>query len=134
MYPAFIIFDFGPLVFILLAEWVHYCWMALWYARRHWRRVILSLLLYVSTYIALSMNGNYVLANHGGAHYTRSWTTPLVVESFVTILPHIRPGPLAAVYWPLFVVDIWLWHPSIEPMEGYYAAWCPQGKVGPLAC
>ncbi len=130
MYPAFIIFDLGLLVIVVLAEWVYYFWAALRYARRQLQRVILSLLLYIGTYVALSLNGSYMLANHGGAHWTKSWTPPLVVESFITINTHIRPGPLAAVYWPLFVLDIWLWHPSIEPMEGYYAYWCAPEDIG----
>ena len=78
-------------------------------------------LMYVGSYTLLSMNGEYALANHGGQHWTRSWCPAGVVESYRGFVGRskIRPTPLAPVYWPLVVVDMWLWHPSLEPWEGY---------------
>ncbi len=134
MYPALIILGYGPFAFVFLALWIGGLFMALWNARRHTRQVILLCALYLGTYGLLSLNGNYYLANHGGAHFTKSWTPSLVVEKYVIARTHIRPGPLAVVYWPLYVLDIWLWHPSVEPWEGYYTFWCVSDDIGPQGC
>ncbi len=76
--------------------------------------------IYLGSYIVLSLQGTYVLANHGGQHYSRSWAPRHLIEQFWTVRVHIRPTRLAAVYLPLIVMDRLVVHPALEPWEGYY--------------
>ena len=78
--------------------------------------------IYLGGYIALSVNGSYVLANHGGQDYSRSWAPSHLIEQFRTVRVHIRPTPLAAVYLPLNILDRLVVHPALEPWDGYYDA------------
>ena len=91
--------------------------------RSHPRSVAIFLLLYVGSYVPLSMNGEYALANHGGQHWTRSWCPRYVIEVEVGRVgrPKIHLSHLAVIFWPLFVADTWLWHPAMEPWDGYWA-------------
>lgn len=121
MYPALILLQSGPLV--VLASII--CWISVLLIVRQklrWcpRRVAAGTLLYIGSYVLLSVNGEYALANHGGQHWTMSWCPAQVIESYRGFArSKIRPTYLAPMYWPLVVVDMWLWHPSLEPWEGY---------------
>jgi len=77
---------------------------------------------YVGSYTALAANGEYVLANHGGDHWTLSHCPSLIMESYMGTSGRskIRPTILATVYAPLFVIDRMTWHPDLEPWDGYY--------------
>ncbi len=75
--------------------------------------------LYLLSYMSLSLQGSYVFANHGGAHYTRSWCPKFVIVEYRIIRGHIRPTVLAAVYLPLVVLDRLFVHPGLEPWDGY---------------
>ena len=76
--------------------------------------------LYLLSYMALSVQGEYVRANHGGAHYTRSWCPRFVIVEYRVVRVHIRPTALVAIYLPLVVLDRLFVHPATEPWDGYY--------------
>jgi len=84
--------------------------------------------LYLLSYMALSVQGEYVLANHGGAHYTRSWCPRFVIVEYRVVRVHIRPTALVAIYLPLVVLDRLFVHPATEPWDGYYDY--PMGGAG----
>lgn len=76
--------------------------------------------LYLGSYFVLSANGSYVLANHGGSHWTKSWCPAFVIVEYGFIRTHIRPTLLAAFYAPLVIIDRSIVHPNLEPWDGYY--------------
>ena len=76
--------------------------------------------LYLGSYFLLSVNGSYVLANHGGDHWTWSWCPKFVIVEYWNIRPHIRPTFLAAVYAPLVILDRSIIHPTVDPGNSYH--------------
>ena len=123
MYSAFLILLLGPVVLTasLLCHIVCCRWAVL--RRRAQSKLVAALaVVFVGSYLTLAANGEYVLANHGGDHWTMSHCPLLVMESYMGTSgrPKIRPTILAAVYAPLFVIDRMTWHPDREPWDGYY--------------
>ena len=86
------------------------------------RKIILAAVavLYLGSYVLLSASGDYVLANHGGDHYTLSWCPRFVIVQYWNIRSHIRPTILAAFYAPLLIVDRTIIHPTVDPWVGNY--------------
>ncbi len=119
------------LVFLCVGHVAWICWTA-----RNWQRrplfVSMLLCLYVGSYALLSFNGRYILANHGGADWTRTWCPAFVLIEYRIIRPHIRPTPLAAIYLPILLLDRLLVHPAIEPWDGYFDAQGHAAAVRPL--
>jgi hypothetical protein len=70
--------------------------------------------LYLVSYMLFSLQGGYVLANHGGDHYTRSWCPKFVIVEYWIIRGHIRPTVLAAVYLPLVILDRLFVHSAVD--------------------
>ena len=110
--PLMILLLFDPLAF----EIARICSIAIaiWVIRNHKRRpklVAIVATLYLGSYLLLSANGQYVLANHGGNHWTLSWCPRFVIVQYRIIRPHIRPTSLAVLYMPLLIIDRSFIHP-----------------------
>jgi hypothetical protein len=89
-----------------------------WFIRNMKRRPKLLVpiaVIYLGSYLLLSVNGSYVLANHVGDHWTLSWCPPFVIVEYWVIRSHIRPTPLALVYAPLVIIDRTFVHPTVAP-------------------
>ena len=111
-----ILLQFGPA--ILVITFACYVACGYWFFRnRHRRPKLLAAIaaLYLGSYVLLSANGSYVLANHGGSHWTLSWCQPFVIVDYWIIRSHIRPTPLALVYAPLVIIDRAFVHPTVDP-------------------
>lgn len=107
---------FNPLAF----EIVRICSIsiAIWLFRNQkGRPKLLAIVatLYLGSYVLLSANGEYALANHGGIHWTLSWCPRFVIVQYRIIRSHIRPTPLAALYAPLLIIDRFFIHPTENP-------------------
>ena len=111
------------LLSILETVCVVYARSILW-AIRNWRyrRQLVSTLLiaYFGSYALLSLDGQYVLANHGGADWSLTWCPDLLIVTTEFIRPHISPTPLAFAFLPLLLLDRYVVHPPLEPWDGYY--------------
>ena len=97
--PLMILLLFDPLAF----EIVRICSIsfAIWLFRNRKRRpklVAIVAPLYLGSYVLLSANGLYTLANHGGNHWTLSWCPRFVIVQYQIIRSHIRPTSLVALY------------------------------------
>ena len=119
--PLTILLLFDPIAFAI----VQICSISftIWLFRNRSRRPKLLAIvatLYLGSYILLSANGQYMLANHGGSHWTLSWYPRFVIVQYSIIRSHIRPTSLAALYTPLLMIDRSFVHPKIDPSVGNY--------------
>ena len=108
---------------LLIASLVYHIAGIRWAIRNknRWPNLVgVLVVLYLGSYTVLSLQGSYVLANHGGSHYTRAWCPKYVIVEYTFIRGHVRPTLLAALYLPLVVVDRLVVHPGLEPWDGYY--------------
>lgn len=107
---------FDPLTF----EIARICsiFITIWLVRNHKRRpklVAIVAALYLGSYVLLSANGQYTLANHGGNHWALSWCPRFVIVQYRIIRSHTRPTILAALYAPLLIIDRFFVHPAEDP-------------------
>ncbi len=81
--------------------------------RRRWSRLLLCLLLlYVGSYAVMSMAGEYVYNNHGGADWREEWCPRCLVYPYTapTGRTRIAVSRLGMAYLPLIVLDWVFWH------------------------
>jgi hypothetical protein len=71
--------------------------------------------LYIGSYLLLSVNGSYMIANHGGSDWTKSWCPAYLLIEYWKPRPKLLPTPLAVFYGPLLVLDRMIIHPEIDP-------------------
>ena len=75
-------------------------------------------------YCLLSLQGAYVLANHGGQHWTLSWCPPALVAPSArgdAMRPRTTPTGLGIALAPLLVADRLLWHKDRDPWPALQA-------------
>ena len=88
--------------------------------KRRPKLVVALAVIYFGSYTLLSVNGAYIMANHGGDHWSRTWCPAYVMVEYQILRTKIRPTVLAACYLPLVVLDRLIVHPVLEPWPGYY--------------
>jgi len=90
------------------------CVTVLWHKRS--KVCAIALLVYLLTYIPLTLAGKYAVANHGGPDWRCEWSPRYLVVSYRA--PSFRPKAkltlAGAVYWPCIATDRMLWHRSRE--------------------
>jgi hypothetical protein len=79
------------------------------------------LLIYLITYVALTLQGEYLVGNRGGSDWAKEWAPDLLVESYRAPSGRARTRltVCGAFFWPCLVVDRLVWHktdhkPDIE--------------------
>ncbi len=103
---------------ILIVALICFLACGIWFVRNfnRWPKILSVIaVIYLGSYLVLSASGSYVLANHGGSHWTRSWCPPFVIEEYWIVRSHIGPTPLALVYAPLVIIDRAFVHPGVDP-------------------
>ncbi len=71
---------------------------------------------YVVTYVIFSLNGRYVVANHGGMDWRREWCPKYLVVEYVSYAGRAKTAftVLGTFFWPCIVLDQFLWHRTSE--------------------
>ena len=83
------------------------------------RLALLALTAYLTTYALLSSQGQFILANHGGAHWTNRWGPAHLVEPYQGMIrSKERLTPLGLLYYPCIVLDRLIWHRSDPTFRG----------------
>jgi hypothetical protein len=75
------------------------------------------LALYAVSYLVLTLSGEYIIANHGGADWTREWCPQFVVqrdERELLARPRVEITRLGWCYLPLLAADRLLWHKTFR--------------------
>ena len=78
-----------------------------------WRKVgIVSLAVYLISYVALTLSGGYAVANQGGSDWRREWLTRFLMIEYRSASGRTKSDlTLAgAVYWPCIFIDRLIWH------------------------
>ena len=89
----------------------------IWRKRR--RACLIVLAIYLASYLPFTLGGEYVIANHGGSHWTREWLPRhLMVRYIGFVRPKTTLTYVGAIYWPCIVLDRILWHRT-EDLEDY---------------
>lgn len=72
---------------------------------------------YLLVYVLLSVNGQYITANHGGSDWSRSWCPAFVEVAYRAPTGRQKTNPtlLASIFWPCLLLDRWLWHRDKDP-------------------
>ena len=71
-----------------------------------------AFLVYLGSYVLLSLAGRYVVANHGGSDWRREWLPRYLMMDYLAMSGRTRTHltPLGALYWPCILVDRTAWH------------------------
>ena len=80
---------------------------------RKWPKVgIVSLALYLISYVPLTLSGAYTVANHGGSDWRREWLPKYLMIEYTSPAGRTKSDiTLAgAVYWPCIFTDHLVWH------------------------
>lgn len=83
---------------------------------RTWPRVgLVSLVLYLVSYLLLTLSGSYAVANYGGNDWRREWLPKYLMVEYVSLSGRTKSNiTLAgAVYWPCILVDRLVWHGTV---------------------
>jgi hypothetical protein len=78
-----------------------------------WPRVgLVSLALYLFSYVLLTLSGAYAVANHGGNEWRREWLPKFLMVEYASPSGRTKSAiTLAgAVYWPCILIDRLVWH------------------------
>ena len=80
---------------------------------RKWPKVgMVSLAVYIISYVALTLSGGYAVANHGGSDWRREWLPKFLMVEYTSASGRTKSDlTLAgAVYWPCIFIDRLVWH------------------------
>ncbi|HNT88841.1 MAG TPA: hypothetical protein PKL84_13345 [Candidatus Hydrogenedentes bacterium] len=91
--------------------------------RRWWSRLLLCLLLlYMASYAVMSLSGEYVFNNHGGADWREEWCPRYLVYPYraPTGRTRIAVSRLGMAYLPLIILDWLLWHKTVWEADTLY--------------
>jgi hypothetical protein len=81
--------------------------------RRKWPQVgMVSLAVYLISYLPLTLSGVYTVANHGGSDWRREWLPRFLVVEYAAPTGRTRTHMTiaGALYWPCILADRFLWH------------------------
>ena len=76
------------------------------------RRRRLVFILYVASYLPLSLTGHYTIANHGGMDWRREWVPTCVLREYGAPSGRHKLAltPAGFFYLPLLLADQLFWH------------------------
>lgn len=82
---------------------------------------IVFLGVYLLSYLPFSMAGNYVIANHGGDHWTEEWIPQMLMTEYSGLVGRTKTEiTLAgAAYWPCIISDRFIWHRTTDRSPTY---------------
>jgi hypothetical protein len=87
--------------------------LAILFIKKQWKRTGLAILMvYLITYVGLSLGGSYTSANHGGNDWKREWCPKGLVYEYTSRAGRSKTDfTLAgAAFWPCILIDHLLWH------------------------
>ena len=83
---------------------------------KRWRKIgIVLILVYVTTYVPFSIDGRYVLGNHGGSDWRREWCPQYLMHEYrIWVRTKTGSTRYGKIYLPCILLDRLLWHPNIQ--------------------
>jgi hypothetical protein len=86
-------------------------YFAVVWRRRH-KVAMVSVVLYLFSYLPLTLSGDYTVANHGGNDWRREWLPKFLMIEYRAPSGRTKAGITleGAFYWPLLLIDHIVWH------------------------
>jgi hypothetical protein len=84
---------------------------------RKWPKVgMVSLAVYLISYLPLTLSGAYTVANHGGSDWRREWLPKFLMVEYAAPSGRMKTDVtfFGTLYWPCILVDRFLWHRTSE--------------------